>query len=122
VTVASLPYGLQNVKSFASEKGLNTDKRHIEIIRKRFEGEITKLKRKNNELLSINVKATTLHNEMSLFFVSCVEEIKKNICQRTRLQYCDLADFKKEDKLSVLMAMLSHDDIIAAIHEKLFNR
>lgn len=111
----------RNVRSFGSEKDLS-EKKHIDLLRKRFESEVGRLKRRNYQLLSTNVKAVTLHNEMSLFFIECVEDIRKNVCVRNRVPHCELEDFKKEDKLAVLMAMLENDDIIAAIHDRLFNR
>jgi hypothetical protein len=115
------PPDFQNVRSFASEKDL-TDSRHVDLLRKRFESEVIKLKRRNHQLLTTNVKAVTLHNEMSLFFINCVEDIRKNICVRNRIPYCELDDFKKEDKLSVLMAMLENEELVALVHERLFSR
>lgn len=46
---------------------------------------------------------------MSLFFISCVEECRKNVCVRNRIPYCELDDFKREDKLAVLMAVLENE-------------
>jgi hypothetical protein len=71
-----------------------------------------KLQKKNNKLLSTNVRAVTLHSELEIFFLNCIEEIKKSIISRNRSKippFSTLEDFRKEDKLNLLIMMLEND-------------
>lgn len=57
---------------------------------------------------------------MEKFFIEVVNDIKKNITSRKQAKWCTLEDFRKEDKLELLIKVLSNDDILVHLHEKIF--
>lgn len=82
--------------------------------------EVAKLRERNLSLLKTNVHVSSTHSELQNFFLSCVNDIKKHISIRNSMPKCDFEDFKKEDKVKLLIWVLSNDRVIAGLHTVLF--
>ena len=68
----------------------------------------------------MNSKFIDSSTEMEQFFIDTVNEIKKNINIRRDIKDCKLSDFKKEDKIQLLINILSNDKILTALHGIIF--
>lgn len=53
---------------------------------------------------------------MENFFMETVNEIKKNVSIRKKVKECSLEEFRKEDKLELLIKILSNDELIVHLH------
>lgn len=47
-------------------------------------------------------------------------DIKKHIAARNSLSQCSFEDFRKEDKIKLLIWVLSNDQVIAGLHSVIF--
>lgn len=70
--------------------------------------------------MSLNNKLLTSYQESEKFFISIVSEMKKNISIRKQMPFCSLEDFRKEDKILLLIKVLSNDDILICLYNKIF--
>ena len=52
--------------------------------------------------------------------MTCVNEVKKNIQMRKKVRKCTFEDFTKEDKLTLLIKIVSNQEILAYLYEKIF--
>ena len=69
-----------------------------------------------------NSKFLESANSMENFFFDTVNEIRKSIAVRKKIRECSLEEFRKEDKLELLIRILSNDEILVYLHEKIFGR
>ena len=81
---------------------------------------ISQLKKQNRELAYVNSKYFEELSEMEHFFIRTVNEIKKNITARKQVKECSLEDFRKEDKLELLIKILSDDHALTYLHQAIF--
>ena len=84
--------------------------------------ENARLKNRNKKLLSFQTRVMDSQQELEHFFVNAVEELKREIKLRKKIEYCSLEDFKKEDKLSLMIKILSNDEVLAYLHQRLFRK
>ena len=68
----------------------------------------------------ISGKVLSSRNELEDLFVDAVAEIKKNIRMRRKIRECSYEDFKKEDKLNLLVIIISNEEILKVVYERLF--
>ena len=59
---------------------------------------------------------------METFFLKTVNEIKKNITTRKKIKECSLDDFRKEDKLELLIKILSDDNAVIYLYQTIFGK
>lgn len=64
---------------------------------------------KYSKLLKDTVDRETGRTELEDFFFNCIQEVKKEICSRRKTLSCDFKDFRHDDKVKVLLTLLTHE-------------
>ena len=59
---------------------------------------------------------------MENFFFETVNDIRRAIATRKKIKECSLEEFRKEDKLELLVRILSNDEMLVHMHEKIFGK
>lgn len=60
---------------------------------------------------------------MESFFVNCVNEIKQQIKIKKKINHeCTFEEWKKEDKIELLIKVLSNDELLVYLYERLFRK
>ena len=57
-----------------------------------------------------------------MFITNAIEEIKRNIKIKKKIRSCTFEDFCKEDKISLLVKIISNDEVLSYLYEKIFKR
>ena len=52
--------------------------------------------------------------------MKCVEELKKEVKIRKKIEYCTFEEFSKEDKLLLMIKILSNNEILSYLYDKIF--
>lgn len=51
-----------------------------------------------------------------------MSELKRKVSARKNFAPCSLEEFRQEDKLELLVKVLSHDEVLQYLYEKIFRR
>lgn len=57
---------------------------------------------------------------MQNVFINAVAEIKRQIQIKKKMRYCTYEDFAKEDKINLLLIIVSNEEILKYVYEKIF--
>jgi hypothetical protein len=80
------------------------------------------LKKRNQMLNSFQSYVLEAKTDMESFFIECVNEIKQQVKIRKKISFCTFEDWKKEDKIELLIKIISNDDILAYLYERVFKK
>lgn len=59
---------------------------------------------------------------MENFFYETIAEMKRTITSKKLIKECSFEDFKREDKVSLLIKILSNDNLLLILHTSLFGK
>lgn len=66
------------------------------------------LEKEGKKLKEDNARISKEYQDAEKFFISLVNEMRKDIRSRKKIKYCSFEDFLKEDKISLLIKVLSN--------------
>ena len=79
------------------------------------------LKKKHRELSSVNSKIIEKASSIEEFFVRVINDLKRKITGRKKFTECTFEDFKQEDKLELLVKVLSNEEVLQHLYRKIFS-
>lgn len=89
---------------------------------RRVNKQLDSLKKKHRELSSVNSKIIEKANSIEEFFVRVVNDLKRKITGRKKFTECTFEDFKQEDKLELLVKVLSNEEVLTHLYQKIFSK
>jgi hypothetical protein len=84
--------------------------------------QIEAMKRRNRQLSSVNSRIIEKVGEADEFFVKVLGDLRRKVTARKNFKECSFEDFKQEDKLELLVKVLSNEEVLLHLYQKIFHK